>query len=288
MTPATPSGQGPDRDEVAAGSHPVNTLTEADEQRMFRTAIPAQAPEMTAEELRELKVQETARHGPASKGESSLELYGTPSEADRTAPPYKYGGKLYFKKPDGLTYVGSAQFVGEYNILLTAAHCVRDNQTGAFFTDFVFYRAYKNGSYARRFLVNAWGTKAGWVSATPVRRYDFAFLRTAENSDVGHLGYKTFQNEAAWTAFGYPGNYGNNQVMQKVDGTLGQVVGGTVEMLGNPMRSGNSGGGRFIVAGPNNRQVLGIDAFHTSDTANEWGPLFTNSTFTLIAAVRDA
>lgn len=277
----------PDADEVRVQPPALRELTDADEQKMFREAIPVQAPLMTPEEVEELRTQLVDPSAPASKAESARELFGTPAEADVTVSPYRYGGKLYFRK-NGVLYVGSAQFVGEHNILLTAAHCVRDNATGTFFTDFIFYRAYKNGGYAKRFLINACGTKAGWVNATPARQYDYAFLRTTEASDVGHLGYKTLESEGSWTAFGYPQNYGNNQIMQAVAGTRGQVANGRVEMLGNPMRSGNSGGARFIVAGPNNRQVLGVDAFHTSNTANEWGPQFVNATFTLIAAVRDA
>ncbi|MFO0966442.1 MAG: trypsin-like peptidase domain-containing protein [Gemmataceae bacterium] len=264
-------------------------MTESEERKMFREAIPIESPPMSDEELEALRRQEGPPSQPESKNESSLAIFGTPTEANIAVSPYQYGGKLFFKGSDGLTYVGSAQFVGEYNIILTAAHCVRDNKTGAFFSNFRFYRAFKNGSYAKLFLVNAWGTKVGWVSDPPNRRYDFAFLRTTDDSDVGYLGYKTFQSENSWNAFGYPHNYGNNQIMQTVNGSRGEVVGGTVQMLGNPMRSGNSGAARFIEVSSNNRQVLGNDAFHKDgDSANEWGPQFDNSTFTLLKAVHDA
>ncbi len=281
-----------DRDDVfSTGSEPQE-ISEAEERELFRKAIPVPEPEVSEEEVEEMRrsEEEAGESEPESKSESMLELLGTPSEADVSESPYRYGGWLTFTGSDGNTYRGSAQFVGEYNILLTAAHCVRDNASGAFFTDFRFYRAYKNGGYVKRFVMNAWGTKAGWVSTSSGRyRYDYAFLRTTENSDVGHLGYKTLQSENSWAAFGYPSNYGGGQIMQRVEGTRGEVSGGTVEMLGNPMRRGNSGGARFIVTGANNRQVLGNDAFHrTGNTTDEWGPVFNNSTFSLLRAVRDA
>jgi hypothetical protein len=263
----------------------------SDEQRMFREAIPISAPEITEEELGEIAQEEPEDQSEnESKSESSIALLAAPVEADVTISPYRYGGRLFFKKPDGLTYSGTAEFVGEYNILLTAAHCVRDNATGAWFTDFVFYRGYKNGGYARRFVINYVGTKAGWVNSTVARyRYDYAFLRTTQSSDVGHLGYKTLQSEAGWTEFGYPANYGNNQLMQKIDGTRGQVQDGRVEMLGNPMRKGNSGGAWFIVASPNNRQAMGNQSHNKAgNTTDAWGPVFTNSTFDLLRFVRDA
>ena len=82
---------------------------------------------MSDEELEALRRQEGPPSQPESKNESSLAIFGTPTEANIAVSPYQYGGKLFFKGSDGLTYVGSAQFVGEYNIILTAAHCVCDD-----------------------------------------------------------------------------------------------------------------------------------------------------------------
>jgi hypothetical protein len=268
--------------------------SELTEERMFREAIPVSPPEVTEDELEEMARadQSAEEHAPESKSESLDLLLGAPTEADITTSPYQYGGRLFFKKPPDTTtwWSGTAEFVGEYNILLTAAHCVRDDASGTWFTDFVFYRGYKNGGFARRFDINYVGTKQGWVDKTPARyQYDYAFLRTVDNSDVGHMGYKTLQSEAGWTEFGYPSNYGNNQIMQRVDGTRGRVQGGTVEMLGNPMRHGNSGGAWFIVAGPNNRQAMGNQSHNINgNTTDAWGPVFTNSTFDLLRFVRDA
>ena len=103
----------------------------SDEQQMFREAIPISAPEVTEEELAEVAREEPEDQSEnESKGESSIALLAAPVEADVTVSPYRYGGRLFFKQPDGLTYSGTAEFVGEHNILLTAAHCVRDNATG--------------------------------------------------------------------------------------------------------------------------------------------------------------
>lgn len=284
------SEHNPDHNDVASDDRQLRELAEAEEQEMFRQAIPVPTPEVSDEEFKALESETLDESEPESKGESNLaELLGMPSNADISISPYKYGGRLFFTGVDGRTYSASAEFVGEYNIILTAAHCVRDHVSGAFFTNFRFYRGYKNGSYEKRFALNAWGTKAGWVNNTSTRyQYDYAFLRTTVNSDIGYLGYKTLQSESTWTEFGYPSNYGNSQLMQKVSGTRGSLTGGTVEMRGNPMRKGNSGGAWFIVASSNNRQAMGNQSFNKSgNTTDAWGPVFTNSTFSLLRAVRD-
>lgn len=279
-----------DNEGYKVDPHTAETRDASEEQQMFRDAVPISAPEVTEEELAEGEREAPEEPGePESKNESAIGVRAAPTEANVGVSPYQYGGRLFFKTPNGNWASGSAEFVGEHNILLTAAHCVRDNATGTWFTDFVFYRAYKNGTYAKRFVINYLGTKRGWVDTTSARyQYDYAFLRTTAQSDVGHLGYKTLQNEAGWTEFGYPSNFGGNEVMQKVDGTKGRVQSGRVEMLGNPMRKGNSGGAWFILASANNRKAMGNQSHNiVGNTTDAWGPVFNNSTFDLLRAVRD-
>ena len=190
----------------------------------------------------------TAEQPSSRKDENDLSSnqVGVPSPADLSKSPFKYGGILLFRKADGLSNRCSAQFVGEKNILLTAAHCVRDPKSGKFYEITGFYRAFNENTFAKKFTAACMGTKSGWVSTSDERyQYDYAFIRTTEDSDVGYMGYQTFQNESTWTEFGYPGNFGGGQVMQKVTGTFGQILNGEVEMKGNPMRNGNSGGAWF-------------------------------------------
>jgi hypothetical protein len=280
-----------EQDEVFSTVEEPKLLSDDEARELLRTAIPMPTPELTEEELeelRQLKPERIDELKPESKDELNIELLGTPSSADVTVSPYKYGGQLVFTNLNGQNMICSAQFVGEENILLTAAHCVRDHTSGQFFQNFNFFRAYNNGNFAQAFAVNAWGTKAGWVDATNTRyQYDYAFLRTTINSDVGYMGYKIFQNESQWTEFGYPRNFGNNQVMQRVDGTRGGIS-GVVEMLGNPMRSGNSGGAWFIEGSSNNNKAMGNQSYNIVGNATDaWGPVFTPSTFDLLNAVRD-
>ena len=47
--------------------------------------------------------------------------------------PLKWAGKLFFEKPQG-SYVCSGQFITSY-VILTAAHCLRDDETGDWFDD---------------------------------------------------------------------------------------------------------------------------------------------------------
>ena len=282
------TNKNPDQDEVYSGS--FESLSKAEEQELFRTAIPVTAPELSPEDIEILESDKTEKPRPESKHELDLnKLLGTPSKADISASPFKYGGRIFFTNANGINSSCSAQFIGEHNILLTAAHCIRDDVSGNFFTNFRFYRGYDNRSYEKEFSINAWGTKSGWVSSSNSRyRYDYAFLRTTQRSDVGYLGYKTLQNDDDWIEFGYPVNFGNNLIMQKVSGTRGRLSNGTVEMLGNPMRRGNSGGAWFVTNNSNNRQAMGNQSHNIAgNTDDAWGPIFTNSTFSLLRAVRD-
>lgn len=185
-------------------------------------------------------------------------LKGTPSEADVHQRPFWNGGKLYFVEPAGVA-CGSAQFCGDPNILLTAAHCLMDHKTGKYFETFTFWQAYKIG------IANIVGVKAMIVMdkyfdgkddfTDGISPYDFGFIITKSASNAGWLGWATGINYNSWTAIGYPANYQGGNLMQKVDGTKGYMKAGNVQMLGNPMRSGCSGGA--WIAELNTQQISG-------------------------------
>ena len=84
-------------------------------------------------------------------------------------------------------------------------------------------------------------------------------------------------------------NYGNNQIMQKVTGTRGDLTGGTIEMLGNPMRKGNSGGAWFITSDQDGgNKAMGNQSFNKKgNNTDAWGPVFNDKTFGLLKGVRD-
>jgi V8-like Glu-specific endopeptidase len=209
--------------------------------------------------------------------------FGTPTSADVTTFPYLHAGKLYFKL-NGDHYC-SAQFVGDSTVLLTAAHCVRDPKTGAWATNVSFFRAFNNGRYQQQVGATCLSTKHGWVTGSSSGNYkwDYAFIKTNAPSRSGYLGLRPLARDTSWQAIGYPSNFGAGKIMKKVNGAKGMVTTDVVQMNGNPMRHGNSGGAWQV-----NGVVLGHNSYHVgSDTRSEWSPYYDAGVLDLWRHVRN-
>ena len=146
--------------------------------------------------------------------------------------PLKWEGLYKFLKPDGL-YHCTAQFVTQ-NVILLAAHCLRDVNTGTFYdpdnTKSIFYLQYQNDEYAKAYRPICSTTFNGYT--VPLRngedpskpetmsqqrqaeykaaydqhwQYDYGFVLLDGDSLTGHYNYKlnAFANYA--TSTGYPG-----------------------------------------------------------------------------------
>lgn len=202
---------------------------------------------------------------------------GVPVQANVDERPFWNGGKLYFTKPDGQNYSCTAAFSGQNNILLTAAHCVRDGQTGAWYSNFMFYRAYSNGGEQSVGWTCAMAYYM-WASPPMNFKYDYAFIHANTASGAGWLGWKTQIPYTTWTAIGYPKNYGNNQYMYEVDGDLGPISNGIVQMNNNPMNFGASGGSwiaELTIPRVGGNYAVGLNSFiNASNPGKMWGPLF--------------
>ncbi len=250
-------------------------------------AIPLPLPEVSDEKLEELlKGNKESEKSNENQEIKSMEgagaetmTPGVPVQANVSERPFWNGGKLFFTKPDGKDYSCTAEFVGQNNILLTAAHCVRDGETGAWYKNFIFRRAYSDGG----------GQKVGWSCAMayymwakpPMNfKYDYAFIHTNAISGAGWLGWKTQIPYTSWTAIGYPQNYGSNQYMYKVDGDKGPISSGVVQMNNNPMNFGASGGSwiaELTTPHVGGNYAVGLNSFiSTSNPGKMWGPLFDN------------
>lgn len=174
--------------------------------------------------------------------------WGVPAPADVAVWPYSAGGRLFFTSPQGDSWC-SAELTGSNRVLLTAAHCVRDWKTGDWNSHFLFVRAYDHaagrphGQPVRLKSVCTWRGYLGEWTSNLALDYSFFTTETAVRGDWVSLGTSALYD--SWTAIGYPGNYGDGQVMYSVagiKGKAGKAEEGTVEMLGNPMESGASGG----------------------------------------------
>jgi hypothetical protein len=197
---------------------------------------------------------------------------GTVTKANIDVSPYNAGGKLFFSQ-GGKDLVGSAEFCGDKNLILTAAHCVRDMDTGKWSENIVFKRGYNIITSKQKCAIRAVAVKSYWY-ADKDYRWDYAFGISTSESKVDALPYQINNPFSDVTSFGYPSNYSLGIVMQKVDGvTITPSQQGIVCMQGNPMREGCSGGAWVK---QNGDIISGVNSFYYKGVpGNLYGPLLT-------------
>src|SRR5262245_31358664 len=65
-------------------------------------------------------------------------------------------------------------------------------------------------------------------------------------------------------------DFGSGRTMMRVEGKRGLMTDDTIQMLGNPMRKGNSGGAWYA-----NGNFVGNNSRHNHhDTTTEWSPYY--------------
>ena len=170
------------------------------------------------------------------------------ARADVNERPFSYNGKFFGTTNDGVDFQCSASFVKEaesenQNIIMTAAHCVRDHRSGHWFGNFLFKRAYNDGG-GQDFGINCVGA---WDLYAPAghAQYDYAFMRTTTDSGVGSLTLIKDIPYDTFTATGYPSNYESGRYLYQVSGRKFLPTSRTskvVYMALNPFRGESSGG----------------------------------------------
>ncbi|MEC3664983.1 trypsin-like serine peptidase [Bacillus subtilis] len=209
---------------------------------------------------------------------------GEPYEVNAGEAPYESGGKIFFTVGEGdkaQDKYGSAQFVGHCQMVLTAAHCVRDNETGNYYNNLCFIKGFKLAEdktvEGKKFVIEQAMTTDKYVGKFDIA-YDYAFCRTKDSSPTW-FGLQTGIPHEKLHAIGYPSNFGEGKVMQGVDGTKSTINNGVVRMKNNPMRHGNSGGAWIAnlckdgCQGSSQNLVVGLNSAHDDETA-ELGPFF--------------
>lgn len=271
------------KDNIIKNDAPEDAVEAYWTEERIKNAIPLPLPEITEEELQRLLKNEGKATQPLVQSmegsDARVETPGVPEKANVNERPFWNGGKLFFTKPDGKDYSCTAEFTGQNNIVLTAAHCVRNGETGAWYKNFNFRRAYNNGG----------GQSVGWNCASAYYmwymppynyKFDYAFIQTTSTSGAGWLGWKTQIPYTTWTAIGYPQNYGSNQYMYKVVGDKGPISGNVVQMNNNPMNYGASGGAwiaELTTPHVGGNYAVGVNSFiMPADPGKVWGPLFDN------------
>lgn len=271
----------------------IRELTHEDAQETLEYWTPAKKAKavpisMAIEKNPYKKMEENISHNISDEmlNNDNLKLKNeTAFEVDVNQHPYDCGGKLFivYYTEDGqpMDLVGSAQFVGHCQIVLTAAHCVRDWRTGKYFEKILFTRGYIRGELEQEagqdFTFTRVGTPDKFVS-DQWRGFDYAFALTNEPYNW-YLGLQAGIPYNELQAIGYPSNFDKGRKMFAVNGIKGRVSSNLniVEMKENVFSPGASGGAWLANynEGVNNIAV-GVNST-VNEKENYWtSPLFRN------------
>jgi V8-like Glu-specific endopeptidase len=233
--------------------------------------------------------------GEAASADESAEALATPAgfsyempfnnfrAGNRNTYPYSAIGKLFFTIPPGTseapgTYVCSAAVGIQNHIVITARHCVFDIVSKKFYSNWIFYPGWNNGSDST--LHGAWypNVVATWVSASTLSLttgWDIALMTMHDSTNTGCGGDKgrTIGSYTGWLGYSYGGDYSQRQwnifgypqgapfegnYLYQDNGATGTVnpLGSTnIVEAGNPQTGGTSGGPWVIGFDPANGTV---------------------------------
>ncbi|OGT02954.1 MAG: hypothetical protein A2143_02050 [Gallionellales bacterium RBG_16_57_15] len=203
-----------------------------------------------------------------------VDLVGTPANAVSLRYPYRATGKLYFKKPNGASYVCSASLIKK-GLIVTAAHCVTKygGTLPRWYNSWQFVPAKYDGlapygiwnaSIARVMSVYYNGTDSCAAGAPGVVcRNDIAILTVTPKSGVypgkttgwygwGYNGYGfSGTNLALINQLGYPASHNSGNRMQRTD-SQGFISAANVNntVWGSRQTGGSSGGPELVNLSP--------------------------------------
>lgn len=185
---------------------------------------------------------------------------GVVEEADVDQYPFSNAGILYFTEANGVDNACTAEFVGSNRVLMTAAHCLVDDN-GKWYKNIVFHPRSRGKNRIEILKTACKGVPDGAVTQTGRDlRKDYGFITTYKKNP-SWLGLRSGVPYTEWAAIGYPINYGNALYLQRVYGfkgtTFSGVSDGIVEMKDNPMENGSSGGA-WIGKLNNSKNPVGI------------------------------
>lgn len=196
-----------------------------------------------------------------------------PAKADLSKMPFAAGGKLFFSRA-GTNYVASANIMESHNLLLTAAHCVQDKDTGQIGENFLFERCYDSGNASEKLTFKTVALKEFWYSEKKWK-WDYAIVILNSDSNVDTPLHYSTEDVAGKTvtAFGYPVNYYNGKSMVFVKGSVASREDHTWLINGCKMRGGSSGGAWVL---EDDKTVIGVNSYGPVSTSVDYegSPIF--------------
>lgn len=158
-----------------------------------------------------------------------------PSPRDVNTAPYDAAARLTFFRGNESRYC-SAQFVGQSNVVLTAAHCVYD---GSWNNTFRVRTKYNRGISEKVLDWDCSAIFSGWMQGK--YQWDYAFIRV-RGAGPNAMSFSNSGVPTSAESIGYPSNFDSGRVLHGVVGDIAQRGSSVIAMLGNPFGGGSSGG----------------------------------------------
>ena len=181
-----------------------------------------------------------------------------PKQADLSQMPFITGGKLFFTL-DGVDYVASGNIFMKNNLLLTAAHCVQDDNTGHLAENFVFERCYTGELSTEDFTFRTVALKENWYTEKD-NKWDYAIAILNRDSTVEKPLQYRIENllGRTVTASGYPTDIFDGAQMMYITGTVSERADSWM-IRGGKLSNGASGGAWVLEDG---ETVVGLNSFN--------------------------
>ena len=180
-----------------------------------------------------------------------------PKQADMSKMPFITGGKLFFTL-DGVDYVASGNIFMKNNLLLTAAHCVQDDNTGHLAENFVFERCYTGELSTEDFTFRTVALKENWYTEKD-NKWDYAIAILNRDSTAEKPLQYRIENllGRTVTASGYPTDIFDGAQMMYITGAVSERPDSWM-IRGGKLTNGASGGAWVLEDG---ETVVGLNSF---------------------------